>query len=472
MKKIILGVGVIFIMLLACTRNLVQPKNISIFGNVELRGQSELGGVKASLYPLAEIDSTVMQATNNYTTLGMLQTQANIFDHRRSEPLFTTRTDADGYYEFIDVPQALYNLVIEKRGYGWRYLYNVDGETELPKVTLVREIRQSGVLNSYTEWPAYQHVIVTGNITVPGNGALIVDKGAVIRFDGSYRINGEGQVNCFGSTDEPVWFTSNTVGEYETQTYWAGFNLAKAGTFKDVRMDYAKVAVSVRSSTLTVERGVFSQIIDAGIFASRESVIEVSQSYFYDSSMGIVCETQTQANIHHNVFHKITGGAESSGVTANASVVQTTDNFFNACFRGVSMIYGASGEASHNVINNCNVGVYNFSFDRDVLYPISSNTFNDCSQYFIEIHHASTPNINFNNFTGISGQDLIYAYSKSLYYYVDIDAANNYWDGLPATEASRLIIDDRQAKEGGVEATWKILVEPVAGEMFPDAYPR
>ncbi len=472
MKKTMLGAGVVFIMLLSCTRNLVQPKNISITGNVHIQGLGELDGVKASLYPLAEIDSVILEATNRYPTLGMLQSQADIFDHRRSEPLFTTQTDADGHYEFIDVPQAVYNLVIEKRGYGWRCLYNVDGEAELPDVTLVREIRQAGVLDSYTEWPAYQHVIVTGNITVPSNGALIVDKGAVIRFDGSYRINGEGQINCFGSTEEPVWFTSNTVGEYETQTFWGGFNLAKAGTFKDVRMDHAKIGISVRSSTLTVERGAFSQIVDTGIFASRESRVEVSQSRFYDSSMGIVCETQSQADIHHNVFDKIVGADESSGVTANASVVQTTDNYFNACLRGVSMIYGASGEVSHNVFDKCNVGVYNFSFDRDVIFPVSSNTINDCSQYFIEIHHASTPKINFNNFTGVAGRNFVYAYSKSLYYYVDIDATNNYWDGLPASEASRLIVDERQIKDGGGDVTWEILVDPVAGEMFEDAYPR
>lgn len=470
--KHIIPVIVAAALILSCTRNLTQPKNMSLYGNVRLQGQAELDGIRISLYPLAQADSMTFDATIAYPTLADLQTQANLFDHRRAEALFTTTTDADGHYEFIDVPQATYNLVIEKRGYGWRYLYNVDGENETPDVTLVREIRQAGVLNSYTEWPAYQHVVVTGNITVPNNGALLIDKGAVIRFDGAYRINGEGQINCFGSADDPVWFTSNTVGEKETQTYWAGINLSEAGTFKDFRADYARTAMSARSTTLTVERGVFAEISDTGIFVSRESAVDISQSYFYNLNQGVLCETQSRGSVHHNVFRAVSGETEASALTANASVIQTTDNYFQDCARGVSMIYGASGDVTHNLFKECGVGVYNFSFDRDIASSIRENTLDRCSKYFIEIHHASTPTINHNNFLGSSGQLYLYAYSQSLYFYDDLDARNNYWDGLPATEASRLITDERRIKEGGVAQTWNILIEPVVGEIIAGAFPR
>jgi len=471
MKKRI-AVFISALLILSCTRNLTQPQNISLYGNVRLLGQPAIDGIMVSLYPLAAADSMTVDATVAYPALADMQTQANIFDHRRAEALFTTTTDADGHYEFIDVPQATYNLVIEKRGYGWRYLYNVDGEAELPDVTLVREIRQAGVLNSYSEWPAYQHVVVTGNITVPANGALLIDKGAVIRFDGAYRISGEGQVNCFGSADDPVWFTSNTVGEKETQTYWAGISLAEAGTFKDFRADYARTAISARSTTLTVERGVFAEIIDTGIFVSRESTVDVSQSYFYSVNKGVLCETQSRGNVHHNIFRDISGETEASAVTANASVIRTTDNYFQHCARGVSMVYGASGDVTNNVFKDCGVGVYNFSFDRDIPYSIRENTLDRCSTYFIEIHHAAIPTIHANNFLNAGGQLYLYAYSQSLYFYDDLDARNNYWDGLPATEASRLITDERRKKEGGGDATWKILIEPVAGEIIADAFPR
>jgi hypothetical protein len=472
MKKFVFLFVIALTVNFSCTRNLVQPQYISLFGQVRLQGQSDFGGVKVSLYPISEVDSTVLEATDRYISLPLLQTQAFVFDHRKSEPLYTATISAEGHYEFIDVPQARYNLVIEKRGYGWRYLCNVDGTEELDTVTLVREIRQAGVLDPYTEWPAYQHVVVTGTITVPGNGALLVDKGAVVRFDGNYRINGDGQINCFGSTKDPVWFTSNTVGEYETQTYWAGINLSEAGTFKDVKMDYAKVALSVRSSTLTLERGVFAQINDTGIFASNESVVDISNSYFYDSNMGVVCETQTTGRLHYNIFSTISETIESSAVVANASTIEASDNFINACSRGLSMLYGANGEISHNDVANCRVGMYNFSFDRDVLFSVTENTFSNCLERFIEIHHASTPIIQLNNFIGSTGQEYLYAFSKSLHYYEDLDATQNYWDGLPATEASRLITDERVLKEGGGDATWKILVNPVAGEMNENAHPR
>ena len=472
MKKLLFISTGIILALMSCTRNLIQPQYVSILGRVHIQGQSEVAGVYVSLYPAAETDSTFLEFVNRYPSLPLTQNQSNIFDHRRAEPLFTTEADAEGNYEFIDVPQDQYNLVIEKRGYGWRYICNVDGEEKPADVTLVREIRKAGELNSYTEWPAFQHIVITGNITVPGNSALLVDKGAVVRFDGNYRINGEGQINCFGSPGDPVWFTSNTVGEFETQTYWAGFNLSEAGTFKDVRMDHAKIAVSLRSTNLIVERGAFSQITDTAIFASREANVDISESCFYDSNVGIVLETQSSGTVHHNIFSGISKSGESSAIAVNASTIAATDNFIYSCSRGISMLYGASGEASNNDVLNCKVGLYGFSFDRDISVVVRDNTFDSCSDYFVEIHHAFTPKINSNNFIGAVGRGYVYAFSKSLYYYEDLDARQNYWYGLSATEASRLITDEREIKDGGGDVTWSILVDPVAGAMIENAHPR
>jgi len=471
MSKVILFYAVVFISMLSCTRHLLQPQFITLNGHVSLQGQSDIEEVQVALYAAAAIDSSLAERAGGYPALPSVQTQPQMFDHRRAGPLYETTADAQGNYEFVDVPQASYNLVIEKRGYGWRYLYNVNGDDALPDVTLMREMRQSGVLSTYTEWPANQHVIVSGNITVPGNGALLIDKGAVVRFDGNFRINGEGQINCFGTAGNPVWFTSNAVGKTETHITWAGINVLDAGTFLNVRMDWAKIAVSVRAAVLKIDHSTFAHISDTGVFASRESNVDISQSLFYDSHLAVALETQSHGKIDHTVFSNLGVSSESSGIVTNAATVQVHDNLFSNCSRGVSMLYGAAGEIKRNVIDECTVGIYNFSFDRDVPVLVENNTVSASENYFIEIHHASTPMIHFNNFIGSTGQKYIYAYSQSLYYYEDLDATQNYWDGLPASEASRLMLDERQIKEGGGDVTWKILVEPVVGEMIDNAHP-
>ncbi len=457
---------------LSCTRQLTQPQTMTISGSAHIQGGTESSDISVSLYHTVDVDTTLQRLQQQFPTVGFELTQSALFDHRLHEPAFTAKTDAEGYYEFVDIPQGDYNVVVEKNGYGWRTIYDISDTQDLSSITLFPEIRVAGVLDIYTEWPAFQHVIVTGDVTVPKGSTLLIDKGATIRFTGKQRIRCEGQLNCFGTSRDMIYFTSNDVNDVESLRSWLGVDLNGNGVLSWVRFNNATDAITVKSASLNLSHCQFENISSVGIFLTQECQFEITNSHFLKSRFGISVESISEGTVHHSLFYDLQFNDESVGVTNNACEVTISDNCFYDCAKGMSIVYGGVGDVTYNYIANCDIGVYNFTFEREAIYTLTKNTVENCAQHLVEMHHASTPIINYNNFSQPGDLFALYAYSRSLFYYLDIDATHNYWGGLSEYDATRKNKDDRKVREGEVEENWHILIAPILESPINDAYPR
>ena len=102
-----------------------QEPSGTLTGTVKLEGQTNHSGVTVSLYKLAELDTTILRYNREYPNVGFPISQATEFDHRLGEVVAEAKTKQDGSFEIDGVEEGTYNLVAEKAGFGWKYLYSV-----------------------------------------------------------------------------------------------------------------------------------------------------------------------------------------------------------------------------------------------------------------------------------------------------------------------------------------------------------
>jgi hypothetical protein len=148
MKKIYLPL-LLITLALSCTRQLTEPKIFSLSGNVTVHGQTDFAGITVALYKATEPDTALQRLLTAYPSVGQDLSRDISFDHRLADADFSTTTNIDGQFMFSDIPDGQYNLVAQKTGYGWSYLLNIDGATELPDIKLYPEVPVSGVISTY-----------------------------------------------------------------------------------------------------------------------------------------------------------------------------------------------------------------------------------------------------------------------------------------------------------------------------------
>ena len=94
-------------------------------GTVLLEGEQDHSGITVALYELAELDTTILRYNREYPNVGFPISQATEFDHRFAEVVAETKTKADGTFKIEGIEEGTYNLVAEKAGFGWKYIYNI-----------------------------------------------------------------------------------------------------------------------------------------------------------------------------------------------------------------------------------------------------------------------------------------------------------------------------------------------------------
>ena len=146
------------------------PDTFSFSGTVHLEGQEEHSGVTVALYYLAELDTAVQRMQKEFPFVGVPISQQTEFDHRLAEPAYQTKTARDGSYRIDNIKGDSYNLAAFKNGYGWRYVYEINGtatKENLTQIELYPETEVQGQLDQYTVWPKNRHHIVKSYITIP-----------------------------------------------------------------------------------------------------------------------------------------------------------------------------------------------------------------------------------------------------------------------------------------------------------------
>ena len=274
---------------------------------------------------LAELATTILRYNREYPlarrlfggNVGFPISQTTEFDHRLGEVVAETKTKQDGSFKIENVLEGLYNFVAQKQGFGWKYIYNVqinsgsttsmtrlinnsmtkflnDRMTYFPNYTtninqlFIRQARQpytflsfnlhplslnnhitlypvteaNGTLSNDTVWHRDRHYIVTGDVIVPVGTELKAETGAVVRFDGYYKILVEGNLQAVvGEQDNMVVFTPldacyltgfTSNKELPEKGDWGKLefeNIDSANVLKWCRIEYSNVGIACEKAS-------------------------------------------------------------------------------------------------------------------------------------------------------------------------------------------------------------------------------
>ena len=115
---------------LSCSDS-TKPKKASVVGVVVLVGLNSFEGVSVSLYKAGLVDGDIQAVHNEHTSLGFGLADIHVFDHRDYAPVYTTTTSSDGSFEVKGVERNKYILVLLKEGFGHRYLYDLELDSDV-----------------------------------------------------------------------------------------------------------------------------------------------------------------------------------------------------------------------------------------------------------------------------------------------------------------------------------------------------
>ena len=116
---------ILILLLTSCSKSPTSTATGTLTGMVKLEGQQNHSGISVALYKLAELDTTILRYNREYPNVGFPISQATEFDHRLGEVAAEAKTKQDGSFEIAGVEEGTYNLVAEKVGFGWKYIYNI-----------------------------------------------------------------------------------------------------------------------------------------------------------------------------------------------------------------------------------------------------------------------------------------------------------------------------------------------------------
>jgi predicted outer membrane repeat protein len=243
-------------------------------------------------------------------------------------------------------------------------------------------------------------IIVDGNVSIYGDGKLILAPGSVVLFNGYYGINlqSTGQILAVGTSTDSIIFTStDTTGfnDYSTTNgAWNGISLinqtieADSTIFDYCIISYAKKlngygaalkiddANKIRISNSTIQRNVNASF-GGGLYLSSQSVIRDNTFYFNLGSKGgaIYCESG-----QINSCRIIANQAEfwGGGISIIEGSILNSEILYNESQSIGGGIY--FGYDNPSMINCCIIG--NYAQSGGGLY--SCNTSSDI--YIIDCH--------------------------------------------------------------------------------------
>ncbi|MDZ7724277.1 MAG: right-handed parallel beta-helix repeat-containing protein [candidate division KSB1 bacterium] len=441
-----------------CTRNLISVEQFNLSGFVDVKGTDD-DGVMIELYPLTEPDTTVARMRERFPTVGMELNQATLFDHRDSEPLYTATTDTAGAYRITNIPAGDYNLVARKFGYGWRYIYNVNADTEPQTIPLYAEQHVSGTLDSYTEWPAFQHVIVEDDVTVPEGGTLLINEGVVVRSQRGKGLIVHGQLLAYGSNAAKIWFVAD-------DEEWRGIqiNSSKKCDIYHCVMKECDTGFVIDEGQIYVDNFYVKNVLSFGFYLKRLSKFELNRSVLKNSC--IKCESNTEGEISNSLIAG-EGKSENPAFILNSSKIKLYNNCIFDHSGPIVIQYYSEVELWYNYFLSLEQCIYCEYYSNVI---VNKNTFEDFKTDCIVLYKHGYITINNNNFISDHSKRIIWITPSPFDNPHNMNAKYNYWGTIFPSAIYQRIIDER-VNENKNEMNWEIIIEPFRDEIIKDAYP-
>lgn len=434
--------GFLLASLLSCDSS-TSPQTGSLAGIVQLvndtgdaaNDPTDHSGVRIALYEPALLDTIVTYTRAAHPSVGFPIDQSSEFDHRLSACIAETNSDASGAFLLPKVPYGTYNLVIMKEGWGFRYVYYTEinsDNTTIPtsELSLYPERILSGYYSDSMVIDNWRHLVIIDDTVMSPESSLYIGSNAVVRINPTKKLDIMGsletaasQGNMFRITSNDALFSTDLRVRNEVQGYHSLSLLPTA---------------TAMNATISWGSFVFGSI---GLMSQINQDLQVRNCNFLSSDNGFWASNSASPSVFNAIFRSI--GQDNTSVFAYAAGSgDVCRNVIIGGSTGVRCEAASNPSVTSNVIMNCESGIQ--LFDSDSI--VRNNSIRG-GNIGIRAAGSFAPVISFNTVSAqtsvIIGYSGYFAQSRAkinmnnldasdYYYYVvranahDIDARNNY----------------------------------------------
>jgi len=490
-----------FLLIITCT---TQPQSGNLSGTIHLENQEDHSGIVVGVYELATLDPDIAEANTKWPHIGVIINQHTEFDHRFGTLIKTGETDASGAFEINDIPTGMYNIVVIKNGYGFRYIYEIsisDGDNSITEKRKKEKVKSkkadndedssfnllplsfnlnksradlilfpetiiSTDITEATTFESYHHYIIEDDLDIYDE--LTIQPGAVIRLNEGKEITSYGTFNAVGEYEDFIWFTKNdgfsenlNTIEPDSNLIWDRVTLEpySQAQVQWCKFDWANIALLNHVNGFEISDCIFrdsqcgfkSEDVDS-CFCSNLLCNNTSN----DSEAGIYFIQVTDGLIERNVINNLNGGLRIK----DESNPEMKNNYILCCNHGIDISWNSSAYIYNNEIVRCEIGI--FSNEHSLLPPIEKNII-QCRYGIKNGVHSEIFEMHYNNMNCTTFNIILDMYSG------DIIANYNYYYTINETEIENKIFDKNDVEPSQQQYYGRVNYIPFLTEENPNA---
>jgi hypothetical protein len=482
-----------------------SPEVGSLSGRVELVNDTgdplldpiDFSGVTVALYPLAELDTTIVRINREYPNVGVQISQETEFDHRNAQPVKSVIASTDGTFKIEDIPVGRYNVLLSKSGWGLHCAYNFSiskGENTLldripnkanPQpnkiyrnenvLTLYPVKVLSGTIVGDYRFKRDKSYLINDNLTISGN--LIIENGSRVNVATNKNLTVTGNLSSEdnGNGEFSLITSNSAIGElsnrYNEIQVFGDVDLRKCiieNSTNGLRVNNSSSVVTdciVRNSTagITFNQGT-SVVVDRCIAMNiRENIDGLFTSYAGFYTIG--CQS---VNIKNSIVLN-----NSSGVKVKDLCYGQVSNCYFSRNRYASESYASETRIHHNVFDSSDR--YDIRVCGHQLIPtIDYNLITSKMGIMVGFDLGATytncqPVIHNNNI--LSQEVFLYLIAWNLF---DVDATMNYFGTVDIPLIQSKILDREDYQYLGhpnmiIESTGYFNINPIKATRVSNA---
>lgn len=494
LARLVLALAIVTLILgCSCTK----PRLGTLSGTIQLVNDSgnpandpiDFSGISISLYEPAVLDTAILRANQTYPGIGFAISQETEFDHREYPASYSATTDEDGGFNIKGIEPGKYNIVLEKPGWGWRYLFDCQigegtnslgdmGSIKTSKaIALYPERYISGTCQLPEGLISGHTYIVSSEATITNQ--LIIHGGAVLLLDQGVNLTAIGGLSFIDVESAPFTRISVNGTVLNEDTLFGKIQVHGEADITSLMFDHSISGIQFVSGNVAVSQVRFKNSVSGLTFDNCD---EVMFSNSVISDIGLL-------NTSGNNLYTTQGGADFSScqnvVVENSIFIRNhvgvkVREYCVAEVKNGYFVNNTIGiEGSHNPVNiNHNMLQANYTYDIRV-YGTSSPliTKNECfSSRGVNIgldtlpaNLNCTPAINFNNF-----QSDVFAIRIMGNNMIDVDATNNYFHTTNLERLEEIIWDQNDYDPNDwsnqiIGNTAYLIYIPFSNSSIPDA---
>ena len=446
---------VLSIMIASCTSG-TAPKTSTVRGRVVLEGMDDHQAASVLLYQADIVDDELREVNTQHPSLGFPLRDQHLFDHRDYVPVYTTTTSSDGSFEVKGVEKDKYILVLLREGFGPRYLYDLELDSDVVDVNNGEDIHLFEVF----ELPQYvdgefvfesgkSYVAETDVTFLPGS-VLSVMGGSALWIGSSYGVTCHGEIEFQSSYENPFKIGSKDQ-LFHTDTSFNPFvkfeisQLAELNEISGLVFRKSQEGLVLKGSDIEVTECLFTDNATSFLITTGSN-LTVANSYFARSSgsncVGLSLYDSHDVVIEYSSFSSISSVAL---LVESSQGIKSKNNLFNGGRQHVLNRYSSDLE-----VVNCTFldAVYCLTNTARSTMEIQWSDINGGTGVYT-YHTGNQINTPSNGWTKISNSNingtLYNVRAQALYTssqpYIVLDFSNNYWGTANAAEIEESIID-------------------------------